>query len=67
MTLAQILQAIGQFIVTTSEGTVTGGAVYWVTQWVNTITNNPVLLMMAVAMPVAGFGIGALRRLINVN
>lgn len=65
--MADIISAISSFIIQTSEGAVTGGAVYWVSQWVHTIANNSVLLLLAVAMPVAGFGIGALRRLINVN
>lgn len=58
--MAALITAIGSFV-TAAAG--------WVGDWVGVITasGNEVLLLLAVAMPVAGFGIGALRRLINVN
>lgn len=67
--MTAILNNIGTFIATTDaqSGTITGGAVYWVGQWVRTISNNPILFLFAAAIPIAGFGIGALRRLININ
>lgn len=41
----------------------------WVGDWAGTITaeGNEILLLLAVAVPLAGFGIGALRRMININ
>ena len=41
----------------------------WVTDYVGLITasGNEVLLLMCVAIPVAGIGVGMLRRLLSVN
>lgn len=41
-------------------------AVGWVGQWGGKVVETPILLMFAV-VPLAGFGIGALRRLLSVN
>lgn len=49
-----------------TTGGVPGGAVGWVTQFVGLIMDTPLLLMFAL-IPVVGFGIGALRRLISIN
>lgn len=53
----------------TSVSSFVTAAVGWVGSWAGTITaeGNEILLLMAVAVPLAGFGIGALRRMINVN
>lgn len=53
----------------TSITSVVTAAVGWVGSWAGTITadGNEVLLLLAVAVPLAGFGIGALRRMININ
>lgn len=43
--------------------------VSWVSDYVGVITasGNEVLLLMCVAIPVAGIGVGMLRRLLSVN
>ena len=57
-TLATILQSITTFVTQ---------SINWVGSWVSTIVDQPVLLMSVVAIPVAGFGIGALRRLTKLR
>lgn len=44
-------------------------AIEWLTSYVGAImaSGNEVLLLAVVAIPVAGFGVGILRRLINIR
>lgn len=44
-------------------------AVSWVGTWASAITSegNEILLLACVAVPLAGFGIGAIRRLVNIR
>lgn len=58
--MATIVSNVGSFVT---------AAVGWVGSWVGAINaeGNEMLFVLAVAMPIAGFGIGALRRLININ
>lgn len=52
----------------TGVGSLVTGAVSWVGSYVGAImqSGNELLLMFAL-IPVVGFGIGALRRLISIN
>lgn len=48
---------------------VVSGAVSWLTTYVGAITatGNEVLLLMVVAVPLVGLGVGLLKRLLRVN
>lgn len=48
---------------------VVAGAVSWLTSYVGAITasGNEVLLLMVVAVPLVGLGVGLLKRLLRVN
>lgn len=58
--MAALLAAITSFVTS---------AIEWLTSYVGAITatGNEVLLLAVVAIPVAGFGVGILRRLINIR
>lgn len=43
-----------------------GSAITWGSSVLAEVTGNPVLFIMVVAMPVAGYAIGWLKRLISV-
>lgn len=45
--------------------TFAGGAVGWMTTMVSTVTSNAVLFIFVVGMPVGGYGVGLLRRVIH--
>lgn len=40
-------------------------ALGWVSSAISTIMANPILLVMVACMPIAGYGVGLLRRLIR--
>lgn len=40
-------------------------ALAWVGQCITTVMDNPLLLVMVACMPIAGYGVGMLRRLIR--
>ena len=40
-------------------------ALSWVGQAITTVMANPILLVMVACMPIAGYGVGLLRRLIR--
>lgn len=50
-------------------GSLVTGAVSWLGSYVGTITasGNEVLLLMVVAVPLVGLGVGLLKRLFRVN
>lgn len=50
-------------------GSLVTGAVSWLGSYVSTITasGNEVLLLMVVAVPLVGLGVGLLKRLFRVN
>lgn len=56
-TMATILESIGTFFTS---------AIGWLGQVLDVVVSNPVLLIMVVAMPVAGVAIGYLSRLIRL-
>lgn len=58
--MAALLAAVTTFVTS---------AVSWVGSWAAAITasGNEVLLLACVAVPLAGFGIGAIRRLVNIR
>lgn len=57
VTLSTILTDIGTFFTQ---------AITWLGQVLDVVVSNPVLLIMVVAMPVAGVAIGYLSRLIRL-
>jgi len=57
VTLSTILTDIGTFFTQ---------AISWLGQVLDVVVSNPVLLIMVVAMPVAGVAIGYLSRLIRL-
>lgn len=65
--MAAMLSNVTSFIATYTENVLSGGVLYWMKSFLTAVTNNPVLFVFVVAVPLAGFGIGILRRLINVN
>lgn len=56
--MESFLSGIGTFFTT---------AVGWLGQCLNTITANPALTVLCLAMPICGFAVGLLGRLIRVN
>lgn len=50
-------------------GSLVSGAVSWLGSYVSAITasGNDVLLLMVVAVPLVGLGVGLLKRLLRVN
>ena len=55
--MADLLTAIGSFFTT---------AIGWAGDVLDVIVGNPALLIMVIAMPVIGFGVGLLGRLFRV-
>lgn len=51
------LSNIGAFLTT---------AIGWMGQVLTTVTNNPALTVVVLAMPIAGFAVGLLSRLIRL-
>lgn len=58
VTIATLLSAVTTFVTQ---------SINWVGSWASTIVEQPFLLLAVVAIPVAGFGIGALRRLTKLR
>lgn len=58
--MAALLAAVTSFVTS---------AVDWLSSYIGAITasGNEVLLLACVAVPLAGFGVGILRRLINIR
>lgn len=56
-------------VLITAITAVVTGAVSWLTSYVGAITasGNEVLLLMVVAVPLVGLGVGLLKRLLRVN
>lgn len=57
MTMAAFLNEIGLFFTQ---------AISWLGTVLNTVVNNPPLLVLVIAMPVCGFAVGLLSRLIRL-
>lgn len=55
--MAEFLTTIGTFLTT---------AIGWMGEVLTTITGNPALTVMVLAMPIAGFAVGLLSRLIRL-
>lgn len=51
----------------TQVGTFLTQAITWMGNVLDTIVSEPALLLMVIAMPVAGFAVGLLNRLIRVG
>lgn len=58
MTMAAFLTDIGTFFTQ---------AIDWLSACLTTITGNPALTVLCLAMPICGFAVGLLGRLIRVN
>lgn len=58
ITMANILTEVGTFLTQ---------AIAWMGDVLDTIVTSPALLLMVIAMPVAGFAVGLLNRLIRVG
>lgn len=41
------------------------GAISWVTQILTMISSQPILMVLCILIPVAGFAVGLFRRLLN--
>ena len=50
----------------TDIGTFFTQSITWLGTVLNTITSNPALLILCIAMPVIGFSVGLLNRLIRM-
>lgn len=50
----------------TNVGTFFTQAIAWLGTVLNTVTGNPALLVMVLAMPICGFAVGLLSRLIRL-
>lgn len=57
ITMSSILTEIGTFF---------SQAIEWLGDVLSVIVSNPVLLILVVAMPVCGFAVGLLRRLMSL-
>lgn len=55
--MTTLLSGIGEFFTKSVE---------WLGTILNTITGNPALLILCIAMPVIGFAVGLLNRLIRL-
>lgn len=58
ITMSNILTEVGTFLTQ---------AISWMGDVLDTIVTSPALLLMVIAMPVAGFAVGLLNRLIRVG
>ncbi len=56
--------AMGEFL--TNVGTFFTTAVGWMGDVLTTITGNPALLVLCLAMPICGFAVGLLGRLVRL-
>lgn len=50
----------------TDIGTFFTQSITWLGQVLNTVTNSPALTVMVLAMPICGFAVGLLSRLIRL-
>lgn len=57
ITLATMLESVGTFFTS---------ALGWLGQGLDTVMASPALFVLVIAMPVAGFGVGLLKRLISL-
>lgn len=64
-----IVPVTGMAALITAITTFVTAAIEWLSSYVGAITasGNEVLLLAVVAIPVAGFGVGILRRLIHIR
>ena len=61
-----ILQAVDISAILSSVGSFLTAAVGWMGDVIAFVSSEPILLLMVVLMPVGGFAIGGLRRLIRL-
>ena len=57
VTIATILTSVGDFFT---------AAVGWMGDVIDVIVSNPILLIMVVCVPLAGYAVGLLRRLLSL-
>ena len=60
-------EAVTMEAILTQVGTFLTQAITWMGDVLETIVSEPALLLMVIAMPVAGFAVGLLNRLIRVG
>lgn len=60
-------EAVTMEAILTQVGTFLTQAITWMGNVLDTIVSEPALLLMVIAMPVAGFAVGLLNRLIRVG
>lgn len=60
-------EAVTMEAILTQVGTFLTQAITWMGNVLETIVSEPALLLMVIAMPVAGFAVGLLNRLIRVG
>ena len=56
VTVSTLVQDVTTFV---------SSAIEWIGDFADTVTGNPLLVLACVAVPLSGFGIGALSRLIR--
>ena len=57
MTMTELLTNIGTFFTQ---------SITWLSKVLDTVVNNPALLILVIAMPIIGFAVGLLGRLIRL-
>lgn len=51
----------------TAITTLVTGAINWTTSYLSLITQNDVLVLFCIALPLVGLGIGVIRRLVRIR
>ena len=57
VTMESMISTIGQFLT---------GAIGWMGEVLDAVVADPALTILVLAMPIAGFGVGLLKRLIRL-
>lgn len=66
--MSEILNTVTTFIAGSGSGeTRVDGVIDWVGDFLGVITSNSVLLLFCIALPLAGLGIGIIRRLVSIR
>lgn len=60
-------EAVSMESILTSVGSFLTAAIGWMGDVLATIVSEPALLLLCICMPVAGFAVGLLNRLVRVN
>ena len=60
------MEAVTVATLTSTVGSFLTAALGWVGDVANTVVSDPLLTLMVICLPVAGFGIGAVRRIMGL-